>query len=75
MYRPPPQPAKGHLALARITNADLARRLGCSPTWVGRVLNGYNRPPAKFRRVVAELLSKPESELFFPEDLRGGEAA
>jgi transcriptional regulator with XRE-family HTH domain len=75
MYRPPPRPAKGYLAVARITNAEVARRLGCSPTWVGRVLNGYNRPPARLRRVVAELLGKSEAELFFAEDLSGGEAA
>jgi transcriptional regulator with XRE-family HTH domain len=75
MYRPPPQPAKGYLAVARITNTDLARRLGCSQTWVGRVLNGYNRPPARFRQVVGELLGKPEAELFLPENRGDGEAA
>jgi transcriptional regulator with XRE-family HTH domain len=64
VYRPTPQPAKGVLAMARIRNTEVARRLGCSAIWVGRVLNGEQRPPERFRKVVAELVGKPESELF-----------
>lgn len=68
MHRPSPQPAKGALAMARIPNTELARRLDNTPVWVSRVLNGYVRPPERFRRLVAELLGRPESELFVWDD-------
>lgn len=64
MYRPTPQPAKGALAMARIPNTRVARAAGCSAVWVGRVLNGMERPPARLRKVVAELVGRPEDELF-----------
>jgi transcriptional regulator with XRE-family HTH domain len=72
MYRPAPQPAKGALAMARIPNTEVARHLDCSAAWVGRVLNGRERPPRKFREGVAELLGCPEHELFHQEDETGG---
>jgi len=69
MAVPKPQPAKGILALRRITNRELARHLGCTPEWVGRVLNGYVRPPDRLKAAVAELTGAPESELFREEGL------
>ena len=65
MY-PEPQPAKGILALKRISNAAVARRLGKSQQWVSRVLNGYAPAPEVFRASLAELLGIPEEELFRP---------
>ena len=61
---PIPQPAKGVLALRRISNRAVARHLQCSETWVGRVLLGQQPPPATFRRALAEMLGLPENELF-----------
>jgi transcriptional regulator with XRE-family HTH domain len=64
MAFPEPQPAKGILALRRITNRQVAQHLGVTPEWVGRVLNGYARPPDRFRAAVSELTGAPEAELF-----------
>ena len=57
-------PAKGALAMARIPNSEVARRCGFSEHYVSRALNGWERPSARFRRAVAELLGRPEAELF-----------
>jgi hypothetical protein len=72
VYHPSPQPAKGALAMARIPNTRVASAAGCSAIWVGRVLNGRERPPERLRQVVAELLGKPESELFVWDDEPAG---
>jgi transcriptional regulator with XRE-family HTH domain len=72
MYHSAPQPAKGALAMARIRNTEVARHLDCSAAWVGRVLNGRERPPRKFREGVAELLGRPEHELFRHDETGGG---
>jgi hypothetical protein len=66
MQTPEPQPAKAELALRRITVGAIARHLGVSRGWAGRCLNGWTEPPASFRRGVAELLGRPEHELFRP---------
>ena len=68
MALPEPQPPKGILALRRITNRQLARELGCTPEWVGRVLNGYVRPPDRFKAAVVELTGASEAELFREEE-------
>jgi hypothetical protein len=76
MYRPSPQPAKGALAMARIPNTELARQLHNTPIWISRVLNGYARPPERFRRLVAELVGRPEAELFaWDDEPAAGDAA
>lgn len=62
-----PQPAKGILALRRITNRQVASSLGCSTAWVGRVLNGHVEPPERFRQALSSLLDTPISELFREE--------
>lgn len=74
-YRPIPQPAKGELARQRIPNTRVARAADCTAEWVGRVLNGYNRPPERLRKVIAELVGKPESELFYDWDEPAGAAS
>jgi hypothetical protein len=61
---PEPHPAKGVLATRRISNRRVARALACSPTWVGRVLNGHVPAPERFRSGLAELLDYPEALLF-----------
>jgi transcriptional regulator with XRE-family HTH domain len=48
----------------------LARKIGFSVSQVSRVLSGQRTPNDEFRRKVAELLGKPESELFPEEDER-----
>jgi hypothetical protein len=66
MHVPEPQPAKAELALRRITVGAVARHLGVSRGWAGRCLNSQVEAPASFRRGVAELLGRPEAELFRP---------
>jgi hypothetical protein len=58
------QPAKGQLALRRITNRRVAHLYGCSEAFVGRILNGYVRPPLRFRSFLSALLEVPEAQLF-----------
>ncbi len=65
-----PQPAKGHLALRRITNRKLARELHFSDHYVGQVLNGYERPSSRFRSSLSAFLGLPESVLFRDENER-----
>lgn len=69
MY-PVPQPAKAILAMRRTTNRRVAAATNTSEHYVGRVLNGYYKPSAAFRRSVAALLDLPESELWRPADDR-----
>lgn len=64
MHVSKPQPAKGVLALRRISNRDVARELDLSEIWVGRVLNGHAPPPESFRKGLADLLWLPEEQLF-----------
>lgn len=70
-----PQPAKGRLALRRISNRAIARGYECSEHYVGRVLNGYVPASAGFRDYVAQLLGTPEDELFHPAPLHVGAAS
>lgn len=65
---PVPHPAKAVLAMRRITNRRVARTLGKSEHYVGRCLNGRDKPSAEFRRALAALLDLPESELFREDD-------
>lgn len=61
---PTPQPAKGILALRRLTNRRVAIATNRSEQYVGRVLNGWQAPSQEFRAAVAELVGLPESTLF-----------
>jgi transcriptional regulator with XRE-family HTH domain len=69
---PEPHPAKGVLATRRITNKRVAGLYGCSPLYVGRVLNGYEKPPKRFRAFLSELLGMPEDDLFHEEEVLAG---
>jgi transcriptional regulator with XRE-family HTH domain len=59
-----PQPALGVVRGRRITNRQIARRLGCTQDWVSRVLLGHVAAPARFRTGLAELLGVEEGDLF-----------
>jgi transcriptional regulator with XRE-family HTH domain len=70
-----PLPAKGVLAIRRISNRRVARLYGAHEVYIGRVLNGYERPSPRFRAFLSELLDVSESELFQDSgDLVGGGA-
>jgi transcriptional regulator with XRE-family HTH domain len=59
-----PQPALAVLRMRRLTNRQVARDLGYSAHWVGRVLNGHDDPAPPFRRALADYLGLPEIVLF-----------
>lgn len=60
-----PQPAKAHLALRRdLTQRELARRVGVSEAWVGRVLNGVEEASPELREAIARELGLPVEALF-----------
>jgi hypothetical protein len=54
--------------MAGIPNTRVAKAADCTAEWVGRCLLGYNRPPERLRKVIADLLGKPEGELFYDWD-------
>lgn len=60
-----PSPAKLQLVAAGRRIKDFAEFHGTSADWVGRVLNGEEPPPARFRSDLARFLALPE-ELLFP---------
>jgi hypothetical protein len=64
-----PHPAKGILAVRRISNRQIAAQYngGTSAHFIGRVLNGYIRPPSAFRAWLAGYLDVPAAELFHNE--------
>ena len=55
---------KTELFKLRITQAELARRLGLSPSRVSRIVNGRFRPRGVERRRIAAFLKMRESRLF-----------
>lgn len=59
-----PHPAKGVLALRRITQRELADALGFSYWELGRMLNGIRPATPRFRRGLSEYLDVPQRELF-----------
>ncbi len=65
-------PAKGILAIRRITIRRAAATIGISELVLGRILNGYERPSARVRAGLAALLSLPEAQLFLEEPLASG---
>ena len=60
----PAHPVKGVLATRRILIVEAARLYGCHHQWLGRVLNGYDKPPPRLKKFFSELLDLPEDELF-----------
>ena len=65
---PTPHPAKAILALRRITQRRVARALDVSHHYVGRCLNGHDKPSAKFKAGLAALLDMNVEELFHPDE-------
>lgn len=63
-----PQPAKAVLAFRDISLVRVAADLGVSKHWVGRVLNGRERPSADFRTRLAEYLELDADDLFVDDD-------
>jgi transcriptional regulator with XRE-family HTH domain len=59
-----PQPALGMTRGRRLTNRDLARQLGYSEDWIGRILLGHVPASRRFRAGLAELLDVDEARLF-----------
>lgn len=57
-------PAKGILAVRRLTQRDVAAGIGCNPTYLCSVLNGERRASAAFQSRLAQYLGLPASELF-----------
>lgn len=62
-----PYPAKAELARRRIPLTHVAKASGYCPAWVGRVLNGYVKPPTRLIEAVADLTGLP-AEALFPAD-------
>lgn len=70
---PRPHPAKGELAVRRISNRQVAAALELSEQHTGRVLNGFERVSPRFRRKLSKSLGLPANELFHDDDeLVGG---
>lgn len=59
-------PAKGVLAVRRISQREAATAIGCTPAYLCSVLNGTVRPSARFRQRLATYLAEPEERLFRP---------
>jgi transcriptional regulator with XRE-family HTH domain len=69
---PAAHPAKGWLAVRRISQRQVAEALGITEGHVSRVLNGHHGSSAHFRSELCRLLKLPESRLFLPEDRSRG---
>ncbi|BEP13301.1 hypothetical protein acdb102_16120 [Acidothermaceae bacterium B102] len=63
------QPARALLHEQRISNTALAKRAGCSTTFVSQVLLGHRRPPSGLQRLLADVLERPIEDLFTREAL------
>ena len=59
-----PQPAKIVLAAMGASNREVARRMGKTPAYLGRVLNGHVRASEQFRADLATILGLPVDQLF-----------
>lgn len=57
-------PAKGVLAVRRITQRAAATALGCNPRHLNAVLNGERKGSDSLKRRLADYLGRPVSELF-----------
>ncbi len=64
-----PQPAKAVLALQDKRQSDLARAIGKSEHYVGRVLNGRERPSAEVAEAISGYLDVPVDDLFVDDDV------
>ena len=62
-------PALGMLAVEQRQISDVALEVGYCPAYVGRVLRKRNPATTEFRRRLAALLNKPESDLFDDDEV------
>ncbi len=67
MTKPVTHPAKGILAVQRLTLREVAEQIGMNSQVVGRMLNGRAAASPRFRRDLSRVLDRPESELFVAE--------
>lgn len=58
------QPAKGILAVQRISQREAAEAIGCTATYLCSVLNGAVSPSEQFRQRLATYLEQPVERLF-----------
>lgn len=65
---PEPQPLKAVLALRRISNRGLARAVGVTPAWLGKVINGHVPPSDDLVSKITAALDMPTEQLFRPVD-------
>ena len=63
---PAPQPAIGIIAMRKIGNAQLAKKIHYSPQRTSRVLNGYDTASERFMEACSQALDMPIEELFRP---------
>ena len=55
----------GQMHMRRISQRQLAERLGITPAYVSMVLHGHRAPPGaedRFRRALAELISQQDHD-------------
>src|SRR5438876_10606603 len=62
------QPAKALATLRGITNRQLARDLGYSAHWLGRVLLGHERPSPELSAKLAAYFGEAPDALFVTDD-------
>lgn len=70
MHGPAAHPAKGVLAVRRISQREAARAIGCTATYLCSVLNGSVTPSEQFRQRLAAYLGEPADGLFRPAPAR-----
>ena len=61
---------KVELLRRKITQKELARTLGLSPSHISRLVRGEARWRARLRRRIAEYLGVPEQKIFMPRRAR-----
>jgi DNA-binding XRE family transcriptional regulator len=61
---PAPHPAKGELAMRRMTVRHAAQLLGVHEQVLGRILNGREQPSIRIKRDLASLLGVSAKRLF-----------
>lgn len=65
--RPKPHPAKAVLVMENRQIGEVAEQAGYCAAYVGRLLSGRWPTTSAFRHRIAEVLGRPEAELFREE--------
>jgi transcriptional regulator with XRE-family HTH domain len=63
-------PAKLLLVERRVRILDVARIVGCSPSFAARALNASCPPSPRLKAALSAYLGVPEDELFLPDSRR-----